>query len=123
MPFQPGSRWMEIEHQGGVTVVKLTQHSILDEGPIVTLGEQLIELVSQAEHPRFAVNFGMVARLSSSMLVQLINFRNKIKEVGGQLVLYAIDPEVHTVFAVTKLTTLFRIVNYEHEALEALKGP
>ena len=67
------------------------------------------------------MNFTGVYGLSTLMLGKLLILRKIMAAKGGRLILCEVDPEIQCVFAETKLTQIFEIMDMEAEALDACK--
>jgi anti-sigma B factor antagonist len=105
---QPPSR-LDAERLGEVTVVSFRDKKILDEQNIQVIGEQLFSLVDDLGRRKILLNFGNVEYLSSAALGKFITLNKKVAQVGGELILCNIAPEIHEVFEITKLNKVFRI--------------
>ena len=112
---------IEVESFGKVLAVQLTDRRILDEVNITQIGDQLRELVAQAEVPLFVLDFVNVSNMSSSALGMLITLNKKIRERNGELRLCNIQPAIREVFEITRLNEIFRICSSRREAVESLE--
>jgi len=111
-------RRLEVEHIGDVTVVNFVDKKILDEQNIQVIGEQLFSLVDEDGLRKILLNFGNVEYLSSAALGKLITLNKKIQTAGGKLILCNIAPQIHEVFAITKLDKFFKIRKDEQTGLQ-----
>ncbi|RMH12768.1 MAG: anti-sigma factor antagonist [Planctomycetota bacterium] len=116
----PESR-LRISNRDDVTVVEFLDRNILDEMNVQAIGEEIGSLVEQAERPRMLISFANVDHLTSAALGTLITVRNKVKAKNGELKLADIDPQIHEVFEITRLTGLFDIHPTSDDALGAFK--
>src|SRR5262249_25569259 len=120
---QQRRRRLEAEHIGDVTVVNFVDRKILDEQNIQIIGDQLFSLVdeesSQRDCKKFLLNFSNVEYLSSAALGKLIALNQKVKGIGGRLVLCNIHPDIREVFEITRLSTFIPIQEDEQAALQA----
>jgi len=112
---------IEVEKFGDVSVVQLTDRKILDEVGITQIGDQLNELVAQAEVPLFVLDFVNVSNMSSSALGMLITLNKRIRRKNGDLRLCNIHPAIQEVFEITRLNEIFRICSSRREAVESLE--
>lgn len=119
MTTQPRRRRLEVEDIGDVTVVNFTDRKILDDQTIQAIGEQLYSLVDEVGRRKILLNFANVEYLTSAVLGKLIALNNKLKAVGGRLILCNIDPQIYEVFEITKLNKVFSIHQEESAALAA----
>ena len=108
---------LEVSEVGGVTVIRFVDRKILDEANIQELGKELFALVEEDNRKSLLLNFSNVEFLSSAALGKLITLDKKVKAHGGKLKLCNIRPEIHEVFAITRLDRLFDIQTDESAAL------
>ena len=111
---------LKVSAEGDATVVEFTDKKILDEMSIMQIGEQLTELVAQADVPRIVVDFGTVVHMSSSALGVLITLHKRVREKGGQLRLCNIQPTIYEIFMITRLNEIFDVHASRAEALAGL---
>jgi anti-anti-sigma factor len=110
-------RRLQLTQVGDVTVVRFVDRKILDEANIQELGQELFQLIEDANHSNLLLNFSSVEFLSSAALGKLITLDKRVKAHGGKLKLSNIRPEIYEVFAITKLNKLFDIKDDEADAL------
>ncbi|TWT37722.1 putative anti-sigma factor antagonist [Posidoniimonas polymericola] len=113
-------RRVKLSESGSVTVVTFADSKIIDEEEIQELGQELFDLVEREERKKIVLNFSNVEFLSSAALGKLISFEKKVKNHRAELILTNIRPEIYEVFAITKLTKLFKIKDDEADALAVL---
>jgi anti-anti-sigma factor len=113
-------RRTKLSESGPVTVVTFADSKIIDEEEIQELGQELYDLVDRDDRKKIVLNFAHVEFLSSAALGKLISFEKKVAQHGAQLILTNIRPEIYEVFAITKLTKLFKIKDDEADALAVL---
>lgn len=111
---------LKVSTSGQVTVVAFADSKIIDEEEIQELGRELGELVERDGHKKLVLNFGRVEFMSSAALGKLISFEKKVRQHKADLILTNIRPEIYEVFAITKLTKLFKIKDDEADALAVL---
>lgn len=110
---------LEVSEVGDVTVIRFVDRRILDATNIEELGDELFDLVEKQDRKKLLINFSEVEFLSSAALNKLIILDKKVKSNDGKLVLSDLRPEIHEVFAITRLDQLFTIASAEKSALEA----
>lgn len=115
-----GTRRLEIEEVGDVTVAKFIDKKILDEGNIQIIGNQLFALIEEDGRQKIVLDFSNVEYLSSAALGKLITMDKKVKAAKGKLRLCAIRPDIYEVFAITKLNKLFDMKDNLEAALQGL---
>jgi anti-sigma B factor antagonist len=115
-----GSTWLEVTTLDGVLRVGFLQRSILDEGCIQEIGQELGGLIEDLSPPRMVLDFTSVEHLSSAALGMLITLNSRIKDAGGGLSLAAIRPDLLEIFEITKLNRLFDLRSTVDEAMSGL---
>lgn len=115
-----GTRRLDIEEVGDVTVAKFVDKKILDEGNIQIIGNQLFALVEEDARQKIVLDFSNVEYLSSAALGKLITMDKKVKAAKGKLRLCCIRPDIYEVFAITKLNKLFDMKDTLETALQGL---
>lgn len=103
-----------VTHDGPVALVEV------DGELIVGNRESLKELVLrhlEAGDRKFVMDFASSSYIDSSGLGALVSLSRKIREVGGRLKIAGLNPDLMTLFELTKLDTLFEIVDSRSTAL------
>jgi anti-sigma B factor antagonist len=100
---------------GDVTVVTV-------EGQLIVANRQELKQVIQdaldGGARKFVVDFGPTAYIDSSGLGALVSINRKVREQGGELRLAGLNEDLRSLFELTKLDTLFLIVDSATQALE-----
>lgn len=110
---------VEIEDQGNVTVVGFKAASIVDPQAINAASDQIIEYVERNRPQMVLFDFDQVRFFSSQVLGVLVNVRAKLLEYGGEVMVSGIEPQLHRVFKITNLDTVFRFFSDRDSALSA----
>jgi anti-sigma B factor antagonist len=92
----------------GVTVVKVQGELIV--GNRAELKQGVLERLD-GDARKFVVDFSDSTYIDSSGLGMLVTLSRKIREVDGALRLAGLNEDLLTLFALTKLDTLFTIVD------------
>jgi anti-sigma B factor antagonist len=103
----------------GILTVIFDDERILDETKLEEVGRDLMEKLNATTEERVILDFRKVKFMSSAMLGKLVQVHKKSKEFKVNLKLAAIDPEIRTVFKITKLDKLFDIEDDETAARKA----
>ncbi|MEE2907329.1 MAG: STAS domain-containing protein [Planctomycetota bacterium] len=111
------SQMLHVDDAGGVLEVSFLEKNILDESNIQQIGKELDEAVQGQNSRNMIINFGNVEHLSSAALGILITMNNRMADMGGQMCLANIRPEIYEVFKITKLDRIFSI----HETAKAAR--
>ena len=103
-----------VEESGAVTIVAVDGHLI------VANRQELKHIVLdrlQAGDMEFLIDFSETSYVDSSGLGVLVSLSKKVRERGGELRLAALNDDLRTLFELTKLDTLFTIVDSREEGL------
>ena len=111
---------ISVKYAENATIVTLTDENILEENDIRALQESIMPVVEQAERINLILDFQNVRFLSSAVLGLLIRISKKIYERNGQLRLCHINPKIHEIFKITRLTKIFDIYQDVESATEGL---
>jgi anti-anti-sigma factor len=92
----------------------------------IAAGADSIALQQHIEHvvPREAkvvLDCGALESIDSTGLGLLIRWLRRTQTLGGDLVLYSVQPRVHEVLRVTRLAPLFELVDTEAAAVDAFQ--
>jgi anti-sigma B factor antagonist len=68
---------------------------------------------------RLVIDFGETGYVDSSGLGALVSLNKRLREMGGELRLAALNDDLRTLFELTRLDTLFRLYGDRAEALVA----
>jgi len=118
--MEPIKPRINVEYAENVTITTFTSESILEEKDIQALRESIMSVIEQAERINLILDFCNVRFLSSAVLGLLIRISKKIYERDGQLRLCNINPKIHEVFKITRLTKIFDIYKDTEDAVESL---
>ncbi len=111
-----------VRYAENATIVTLTDEKILEENDIRALQESIMSVVEQAERINLVLDFQNVRFLSSAVLGLLIRISKKVYERDGQLRLCNINPKIHEIFKITRLTKIFDIYQDLESAVEGLSA-
>ncbi len=109
-----------VEYAENATVVTFVDEKILEEMDVHTLQESIMSVIEEAERINLILDFRNVRFLSSAVLGLLIRISKRIYERAGQLRLCNIDPRIHEIFKITRLTKVFDIYQDVESAAESL---
>ena len=107
----------QVEKSDGITVVDVEGQLIV--GNRQELKQKVLEELEDGER-KFVIDFANTGYIDSSGLGVLVSLSKKIREQGGELRLAALNEDLRTLFELTKLDTLFKIVDTRAQALEGL---
>lgn len=98
-----------IESGMDVTIVTFTEERIVDEEQIMGLQQSFGPVIEKNQDKELILNFVNVKFMSSALLGLLVRIHKKVCELGGQLRLSNLDPNLRKVFEITQLTKVFEI--------------
>lgn len=107
-----------VEDVGGVTVAEIRTPRLVDLEDIKHFGEQLLALVDAQGARKLVLNFSKVKFFSSTALAKLFTLQKRMDELGGQLRLCCIPPDIQPIFKIVK--TPFSIHKDEGSAVSSL---
>jgi anti-anti-sigma factor len=107
--MEPNEPRIVVENGTDVTIVTFEDENILEEPQIRQLERVLLPVVRRNQDKRLVLNFENVRFMSSAFLGLLVKVHKRLIEAGGRLQLYNLDPKIHKVFEITKLTRVFDI--------------
>lgn len=103
-----------------VTVVKIMDPKLLEQGEIDRFGEELMQLGRQGDGAKkVLLSFSHVELISSAVLAKLVRFEEQIRSDGGAVKFSELGPGALAPFLDTKLDKLFEIYATDSEALAA----
>jgi anti-sigma B factor antagonist len=117
MSDAPRRQRIMVEDVGDIAVVQFADKKILDEQNIQMIGDDLFRLVDELGRRKLLLNFSNVEFMSSAALGKLIRLHQRMAQVGGKLVLTNIAKDIMTVFTLTKLDKMLKIVKDEQTGL------
>ncbi len=110
-------RRLQVDQIGDVTVVRFTIYKVLDETTAHLVGRELFELVEEDGHRQMLLNLAAVEFLTSTALGKLVTLHKKLRSRGGELKICGVPPQIRVVFEITKLDTIFDILEDEAAGL------
>ncbi len=86
-----------------VVVLTIADGQILGDEVADALRDQLLAVAVQSQAQNVALDFSRVTFLSSSGFRPLLSLHRLLRQQNGKLLLCCLSPEVHEIFAVTRL--------------------
>jgi anti-anti-sigma factor len=99
---------VEITTQAGAGVVSFQAASISDVEEINAISDKITDFVERKRPDRLIFDFKQVKFFSSQVLGMLLNMRAKLLVNKGEVVISAINPQLHRIFRITNLDKIFR---------------
>ncbi len=111
---------LQYEQVGRATVIRLLDRRLTGHIAVQQLGQEMRRIIDQYESALVVVNFDRVEMLSSVMIGQLIEFKNRVSERAGRLVLTNVSRQVRDVLCITGIDRLFDVRDDEADGLALL---
>ena len=110
---------VEITSEKHVTIVIFKSASISDVDEINFASKQIKDFIDGNRPKMLIFDFGMVKFFSSQVLGLLLDIRSKIEVYSGEVVVSAINPQLHRVFKITNLDKIFRFFPDKESAIQS----
>src|ERR1022692_1049471 len=104
----------------GVTIVDLSGRITLGEGSVV-LRDTVKDLLGKGQK-KILLNLGDVSYIDSSGIGELVSAFTSVRNQGGELKLLHLTKKVHDLLQITKLYTVFHVLDDEAGAIAAFNG-
>jgi anti-sigma B factor antagonist len=111
---------MEITREGGFGIVAFKATCISDVEGIADASRQIKEFIEENHPKRVIFDFGEVKFFSSGVLGLLLDVRAQLQSFSGEVVVSAINPQLHRVFKITNLDKIFRFFPDKKSAVKAV---
>ena len=101
---------VSVEITGGqsVATVAFKSASVTDAEEIAGASKQIKEFIEKNHPNKLIFDFEQVKFFSSRVLGLLLNIRTELQTYNGEVVISAINPQLHRVFKITNLDKIFR---------------
>jgi anti-sigma B factor antagonist len=99
---------LESSREGNIAIASFKSACISDVEEISCASKMIKEFVEQNKPNRLIFDFEMVKFFSSQVLGLILDVRAKVKAFDGEVVISAINPQLHRVFRITNLDKIFR---------------
>jgi len=109
-----------ITSEGSTVVVAFKSASVSDVDAITAAAKQIKEFIDENQPNKLIFDFGSVKFFSSQVLGLLLDIRAKLETYNGEVVISAINPQLHRVFKITNLDKIFRFFPDKESALQAV---
>ena len=98
----------EITIEANTAIVAFKSASISDVDGITNASSLIKEFIEKNEPKRLVFDFEGVKFFSSQVLGLLLDIRSKMSKHNGEVVISAINPQLHRVFKITNLDKVFK---------------
>jgi len=111
---------VEITRQGSAAIVAFKSTSISDVDGIAIAAKRIKEFIDENQPNTLIFDFEGVKFFSSQVLGLLLDIRTKLKPHNGEVVITAINPQLHRVFKITNLDKVFKFFPDRESATKAM---
>ena len=111
---------VEIINKAGAAVVAFKSASISEVDVITAASKQIKEFIDKNRPNKIIFDFDGVKFFSSQVLGILLDIRAKLIPLNGEVVISAINPQLHRVFKITNLDKVFRFFPDKESAFQAI---
>jgi len=111
---------VEITTQGNAGIVTFQSTSITDADGIASVSKQITKFIDENQPNKLIFDFGKVKFFSSQVLGLLLEIRSKLAAYDGEVVISAINPQLHRVFRITNLDKVFSFYKDRETAIKTI---
>jgi len=109
---------VEITSEGSAAVVAFKSASISGVEEIAVASKQIKKFIDENHPDKLIFDFEGVKFFSSQVLGLLLDIRVMLKTCNGEVVISAINPQLHRVFKITNLDKIFRFFRDKENAIK-----
>ena len=109
-----------ITNEAGAAVVVFKSASISEVDVITAASKHIKALIDENQPDKIIFDFDGVKFFSSQVLGLLLDIRAKLKPLNGEVLISAINPQLHRVFKITNLDKVFRFFPDKESAFQAM---
>ena len=109
---------LKITIEANTAIVAFKSASISGVDGITNASNQIKEFIDKNKPKRLVFDFEGVKFFSSQVLGLLLDIRAKLGTYNGEVVISAINPQLHRVFKITNLDKVFKFFPDKESALE-----
>ena len=107
-----------ISDQPGCIIISL-EGELIEKNQAIDLLKKVDELVA-AGQTKIGINLANLKYMNSSGLNTMIQLLTKARNDGGEVVICNMNKKINELLLITKLNTLFKVVETEEEAITLL---
>ena len=109
---------IEITTQSQASIISFLSASISDAEEIISISQKISDFIEKNKPSKLIFDFNKVKFFSSQVLGMLLNMRTKLSLYNGEIIIIAINPQLHRVFKITNLDKIFRFFPDVKSAIE-----
>ena len=111
---------VKVTSEGDVAVAVFEAVSISDTEGVTDAAAQINKFIEEKKPNKIVFDFECVKFFSSQVLGLLLDVRARLKAYDGEVVISAINPQLHRVFRITNLDKVFKFFPDKASALKAV---
>ena len=111
---------VKITSEGDVAVAAFAAVSISSVEGVAAASAQINTFIEEKHPDKLVFDFEGVKFFSSQVLGVLLDIRAKLKRYDGEVVISAINPQLHKIFKITNLDKVFRFFPNKESAIRAV---
>jgi len=111
---------VEITNADNIAVVAFKETSISNTEGIAAASEKIKQYIHESQPNAIVIDFSRVKFFSSQVLGLLLEIRAELKTYDANVVISAIEPQLHRVFKITNLDKIFEFFPDKESAVKAL---
>ena len=109
---------VEITSEASTAVVAFKSASITGVEEIAAASKHIKKFIDKNQPNKLIFDFDGVKFFSSQVLGLLLDIRGKLETYNGEVVISAINPQLHRVFKITNLDKIFRFFADKESAIK-----
>ena len=108
-----------IRQEGGITFVNVAGQIVFGEESAAL--RELVRGLLRKGHKQILLNLGNVSYIDSAGLGTLVGAFTSVKKQNGELKLLNLTSKVRDIMQITKLYTVFDILNYKEDGIKSFR--
>ncbi|MBN2182609.1 MAG: STAS domain-containing protein [Sedimentisphaerales bacterium] len=113
---------IEIITRSNAGIVTFQSPSISDVEGIAAVSKQIMAFIEKNRPKRLIFDFEKVKFFSSQVLGLLLEIRAKLEAYNGEVLISAINPQLHRVFRITNLDKIFSFFKDKESAINTINS-
>ena len=111
---------VKITSEGDVAIAAFEAVSISNVEGVAAASAKMNKFIEEKHPDKLVFDFEGVKFFSSQVLGVLLDIRAKLKRYDGEVVISAINPQLHKIFKITNLDKVFRFFPDKESAIKAV---
>jgi anti-anti-sigma factor len=115
--FEPS---FQVSQVGAVNVVSLMLPEMMDSQEIDRINDEMLSAISGSPRGSWIFDLANLSYMGSSALGLMVNLRQRVRELGGELILCNLSPQLLRILRTCCLERLFTTARTREDALREL---